>query len=336
LIQHSRPTRFGEKYRDELSTADNIEVLLESNLLAFVPDREARTVKHVDVATLQGRHFRVAARRYVLACGSIENARLLLASNSVVADGLGNGRDLVGRYFMDHPRIRPAGRAFWTDSRAKKLEQFTRVDGVRATLAADLTPARQHRDHLVNSMIFAEAMEPLATVANERPGDVAVAEFLQRLGAEEVQGLSPWWVRSEQSPNRASRVTLGAERDALGLRRPVLDWRVNEIDRHTLATASRLYAQALTGAELARVQVMEWLLAEATEGFSRMTGDWHQLGTTRMADTPTRGVVDKDCRVFDVDNLYVAGASVFPTSGAMNPTLTVVALALRLADHLAS
>jgi choline dehydrogenase-like flavoprotein len=293
-------------------------------------------VKHVDVATLQGRRFRVAARRYVLACGSIENARLLLASNSVVADGLGNGRDLVGRYFMDHPRIRPAGRAFWTDSRAKKLEQFTRVDGVRATLAADLTPARQHRDHLVNSMIFAEAMEPLATVANERPGDVAVAEFLQRLGAEEVQGLSPWWVRSEQSPNRASRVTLGAERDALGLRRPVLDWRVNEIDRHTLATASRLYAQALTGAELARVQVMEWLLAEATEGFSRMTGDWHQLGTTRMADTPTRGVVDKDCRVFDVDNLYVAGASVFPTSGAMNPTLTVVALALRLADHLAS
>jgi choline dehydrogenase-like flavoprotein len=142
-------------------------------------------------------------------------------------------------------------------------------------------------------------------------------------------------VRCEQSPNRDSRVTLGTKRDPLGLRRPVIDWQISDIDRHTLATASRFFAQALTQANLGHVRVAAWLLREATEGVEPITGDWHQMGTTRMADTAQRGVVDSDCRIFGIDNLFIAGGSVFPTGGAINPTLTIVALALRLADHLA-
>jgi choline dehydrogenase-like flavoprotein len=261
----------------------------------------------------------------------------LLSSNGVASAGLGNDRDLVGRYFMDHPRARPAGRVFWNGPRAKKLEQYTRLDDVRATLAVGLAANAQARERLCNAMLFADASKPLAEIASQRPGAAAIARFLQRTsGVDETDGLAEWWVRTEQSPNRDSRVTLGGERDALGLRRPVLDWRVHELDRRTLVRTSELYADALTRSGLARVQVAPWLLADAPETATGLTGDWHQMGTTRMADAPAHGVVDSDCRVFGIDNLFVAGASVFPTSGAMNPTLTLVALALRLADHLAA
>ncbi|MHC4992267.1 MAG: GMC family oxidoreductase [Planctomycetota bacterium] len=97
--------------------------------------------------------------------------------------------------------------------------------------------------------------------------------------------------------------------------------------------ASRIFAEVLTRAGAARVRLQDRLLEDSEALFEGVTGDWHQMGTTRMADGPERGVVDSDCRVFGLDNLYVAGASVFPTSGVINPTLTLVALALRLADH---
>jgi choline dehydrogenase-like flavoprotein len=337
LVQLSPPTRFGTKYGEVLSTAPNVEVLLESNLLELVPDENARTIRHAEVGTLSGRRFRVESRHFVLACGAVENARLLLSSNRITEPGLGNDNDLVGRYFMDHPRVRPAGRVFWNDDRAKKLEQYTRVDATRAMLAVGLEAEVQEREGLCNSMVFAEASAPLAAVAATHPGDAAIARFLQRTsGLAESAGVSEWWVRSEQSPNVDSRVTLGSERDALGMRRPVLDWRVQDLDLRTLARVSEIYAEALTRSGLARVKVDPRLLAAGSEASELLTSDWHQMGTTRMAETPKHGVVDSDCRVFGIDNLYLAGASVFPTSGAMNPTLTLVALALRLADHLST
>lgn len=334
LVQHSPPTRFGAKYRARLAGAKNIEVLLDSNLVAFTPDREAATIEYAEVATLAGRRFRVAARRYVVACGAVENARLLLSSNAVVKSGLGNDRDLVGRYYMDHPRVRPAGRMFASSPDAARLAGFARKDGVRATLAVSPSFAAQRRGRIGNSMAFTESAQPLPIAKRDRPADVAVARFLQRLEGGRPHGLSEWWVRSEQSPNRDSRITLGPTRDALGLRRPILDWRISELDRRTLTTSALRISEDLTAAGLARVQIEPWLASGPAVEAERVTGDWHQLGTTRMADSPRRGVVDADCRVHGIANLFVAGGSVFPTSGAMNPTLTVVALALRLARRL--
>jgi choline dehydrogenase-like flavoprotein len=347
LIQHSKPTRFGAKYGEALAEAANVRVLLESNLIELSPDREVRTVQRAKVVTLAGNRFFVASRIFILACGSIENARLLLSSNGVAPKGLGNDRDLVGRYFMDHPRVRPAGGVMWIDGRAEKIEQYSLLDGIRATLGVSLDFGVQQRERLTNSIFFAETATPIEEVAKDRRADAETARFLQRLGRHaDAVGLSEWWVRCEQSPNRSSRVTLSEERDTLGLRRPVLDWRLQDLDRHTLSRASRAYAEILTRAALGRVKIVTWLLKAddapsddpagnaPAEGWELVTGDWHQLGTTRMADAPERGVVDADCKVFGLDNLFIAGASVFSTSGAMNPTLTLVALALRLADHI--
>ncbi|HTS45304.1 MAG TPA: GMC family oxidoreductase, partial [Puia sp.] len=84
-----------------------------------------------------------------------------------------------------------------------------------------------------------------------------------------------------------------------------------------------------------RVRMMDWLVDERDNSWpSFLGGGWHHMGTTKMSDDPKDGVVDKNCKVHGIKNLYVAGSSCFATSGAANPTLTLIALTLRLSDHL--
>ena len=162
-------------------------------------------------------------------------------------------------------------------------------------------------------------------------GDIAAAGYATASGAAPVKslGLS---TRIESAPNPNSRVTLVREVDALGVRRVKLDWRLSEIDRR-----SAVRAVEVLGAELGRAGFGRLRLdvdPDSSELPRDVAGGWHHMGTTRMSDDPKRGVVDPDCRVHGLSNLFVAGSSVFPTAGSGTPTLTLVALALRLADTL--
>jgi hypothetical protein len=205
LIQQSKPTHFGEKYGEELSSSGNVHVLLDSNLLELVPDPAVRTIEQANVGTLAGNRFSIASRVFIIACGAIENARLLLASDRVAEKGIGNDRDLVGRYFLDHTRVRPAGAVIWESERASKLAQYTVVDGVRATLALGLGLDVQRRSGLTNSQFFAEG----SRAVDDLPGDLQVPRFLHGLQGQDADTTaSKWWLRCEQSPNPDSRVTL--------------------------------------------------------------------------------------------------------------------------------
>jgi choline dehydrogenase-like flavoprotein len=136
----------------------------------------------------------------------------------------------------------------------------------------------------------------------------------------------------EQAPNPSSRVRLAQERDALGMLRPALEWRLSDLDRHSISVAVEELVKALGSSGIAKLHVP---LDIRRSGWPvDVPFSWHHCGTTRMSDDPAKGVVNADGRVHGVENLYVAGSSVFPTSGAGNPTLTIVALALRLANHL--
>ena len=139
---------------------------------------------------------------------------------------------------------------------------------------------------------------------------------------------------AEQVPNPDSRVRLSEQTDPFGMPRLMIDWRYTDADVKTVASAFRLLQR-----DVARSTLGELTLEpdEADiEAVIRRDGAYggHHIGTTRMGDDPTTGVVDPNCRVFGVHNLYVAGSAVFPTSGQANPTLTIVALAIRLARHL--
>jgi choline dehydrogenase-like flavoprotein len=136
----------------------------------------------------------------------------------------------------------------------------------------------------------------------------------------------------EQAPNEHSRVRLGDDTDALGVPRVQLEWRLGAQDKRSARLAGELLARALGAAGLGRLQL---LLSDDDHVWpEELSGGRHHMGTTRMHQDPKQGVVDADCRVHGLENLHVAGSSVFPTAGAAPPTLTAVALALRLADHL--
>jgi choline dehydrogenase-like flavoprotein len=137
-------------------------------------------------------------------------------------------------------------------------------------------------------------------------------------------------VQAEQQPNRDSRIVLGGKRDALGLPLPRLDWRLSPADTESIRRTQDVLDRELRAAGLG---VVEDKLGQESPP-ALFYGLYHHLGTTRMDRDPKHGVVDSDCRVHGVSNLFIAGSSVFPTGGWANPTLTIVALSVRLAEHL--
>ena len=256
---------------------------------------------------MTGRTLRVSARLFVLATGGIENARLLLLADHL--HGIGDESGLVGRCFMEHPRdascrLVPADPRLIDQCGLYALNRG--ADGVVMGRLAFTDEARRRHELPAVSI----TLEP-------RPR-------ARRWRRATAFGLL---INLEQAPDPENRVTLDAERDRFDLPRPAIHWRWRPLDQRNLTRIHAMITAELEGRGLGRVEI--------TAGAPPDPNAHHHMGTTRMHRDPRRGVVDEHARVHGVANLFVAGSSVFPTSGFANPTLTVVALALRLADHLA-
>jgi choline dehydrogenase-like flavoprotein len=158
-------------------------------------------------------------------------------------------------------------------------------------------------------------------------GDVAGRAYVDRADVPiRVINLS---TRIEQAPNPDSRVVLTTERDQLGMPRVALDWRLSEIDRRNVRRSLEVLGAEVGAAGIGRLKIL--FDEDGQDWPEDLGGGCHHMGTTRMSDDPKQGVVDRDCRVHGMSNLFVAGSSVFPTGGGGTPTMTLVALALRLA-----
>ena len=346
FFQYSPPTRFGEVYRDDIGGADNIQTLLHTNLVEIEASGNASEVTGLKLATLEGNRFHLTAKFYVLATGGIENARLLLLSNSTVPAGLGNQNDLVGRFFMEHPIVPLVGQivAAPPEAVARYYHGYTEMNGamIRGCLmfSADylrrveglatiftFSPQSQIEPPIQNSAA-APAPAPTNGVAPlERELLTLLDQAPHETGTRYVMGCG-----TEQAPNPESRVTLSGDKDALGLPRTKLAWRLTAQDRHSLRRNLETFARAIGGWGKGRVRVN---FADADRWDEVDQWAHHHMGTTRMSDDPKQGVVDAQGKVHGTANLYIAGSSLFPTAGgASNPTLTIVALTLRLADHL--
>ncbi|MES2256220.1 MAG: GMC family oxidoreductase [Pseudomonadota bacterium] len=323
------PTHFGDRYQTDLVHAPRITPLLNANVTAIRLSPDARRVLQLDVATLSGNRLTVKPRYTVLAAGAIENARLMLASSDVMTAGIGNGNDLVGRFFADHPIPRDVATLVSFDGQIAPFyfNNLTLPNG--AVMRAVLSPRPEFmRAHGV--------VGSLTTVENEVPLDpfatAAVVTTAQALGvnASSAKAYS-LGCGMELAPDPDRRLTLGSARDALDMPRLNLHMTISDDDfehfRQTLTELGRQLLAAKSGMiHLSYNRRDEWLGAM----------DWgnHHLGTTRMHNDPKQGVVDAASKVHGIGNLYVAGSSVFPTYGSSNPTLNLVALTLRLADHL--
>ncbi len=370
VLQQSPPTRFGQVYRESIRKASNVDTYLHANVLEIETNESARSATRVRVSALDKNEFFVSARVFVIATGGIENARLLLLSDRFARGGLGNTHGLVGRYFMDHP-IAPWGKAgiiapsgFPLPFYAERNEGEITSGGTteKATFWGFIMPSAKtlRRERMLG---FGFAVRAVPPALDSEPG-VESARHIKRalgrgewpdnfwehvgtvasdfdsvtfLGCKELTGQSlltvieiMYW--AEPYPNLDSRVSLSGKRDAFGQRRVRLNWRLTERDKRNMARALEILAGELGRSGLGRLGANPAVWGDDWQ--SLLEGSYHHMGTTRMHREATRGVVDPNCRVHGVSNVYLAGSSVFPTSGHSNPTLTIVALALRLADHI--
>ena len=401
--------RFGQTYRDEVVAAENVTTYLYANVTDIEADETAQNVTRLHVACLAGNKFSITARLFVLAVGGIENPRLLLLSNKKQPAGLGNQHDLVGRFFLEHPRF-TAGTFLPSSSRgisgfylthhnsqanikgylslseeARRSEKLADVQirlepvyneaYVEALQSQEVASFRyllrafkrqehvkqfsQHlRNVLTDIMSWQNVVVPGAPVPLPDPlalagiieeelalgvapeaepllsgflGDIAlfgVGELFKNVPVEYYH-LS---TRIDPVPDPDSRITLTTERDQLGQNRAQLDWRLNPLDKHSARRTLEVLAAELGQAGLGRLQID--LDDDDTTWPEDLAGGSHHMGTTRMSDDPKQGVVDKNCQVYGLSNLFIAGSSVFPTGGSGTPTLTLVALTLRLAEHI--
>jgi choline dehydrogenase-like flavoprotein len=363
LLQFSTPTRFGVRYRTRILAAPNIKLCLYSNVISMESAANGSQINRLRIATLSGNRFSVRAKVYVLAAGGIDNPRLLLASNQVINTGIGNANDLVGRYFADHIQLDTAGIfplrddvsfELYMENRTPKRSQLD-PKSVGAAVMGYLTLSENvqrsartlnysckiqetylsdyylhsRSQEITPSSKVTQMADKVRTIMNSVTDAVSIA-------GDRATGKQRTFYKlattQEQAPNPASRVLLGQQRDALGVRVARLQWELMDLDRHTIKVAVARLVQAFGTPGIARLQVPIDL--DATEWPSNLGCSWHHCGTTRMHADPKQGVVDADCKVHGVQNLYVAGSSVFTTNGHGNPTLTIVALSLRLADRL--
>ena len=362
--------RFTIDQAADLDQDPRYTLLVSATLREIMLTGDKGSVDRLDVRTPSGRAIDVRARHYILAAGGIENPRILLASNSQVAHGIGNHYDQVGRYFMEHPHAR-GGRVLgkadwhWLSAFAKR-----RVNGVEVSPAITPAESLQRREGLLNSALTLAVRQPeggthpLAKRAylhvKHRTAPTRAGRSMWKATKQMVRsytGLTgpfhPWLmrrmngldlaivIRAEQAPNPDSRVRLSSKRDAIGMPRVALDWRLSGIDVDSVAGLVAALGRESRRLGLGEVEPAGWLSNPDKKWVSdelvsaHPIGGFHHMGTTRMASDPRRGVTDGWGRVHGLANLHIAGSSLFPTGGWANPTLTILALAIRTADRIA-
>lgn len=324
-FQISAPTRFGQVYEADLTAAKNVKVFLHANVLELVPTEAGDHVDHVKLGKLSGGEATVHAKAFVLCAGGIENARLLLVSRGAHPTGLANEHDLVGRYFTDHIEAM-CGYAYLSQA-SDVLEPTPMGAPARYTFVPTFETQRAHR---LLSAYFEVHRHPVPKDFLEKAGGLFVGLADD---TDDLEALSDRFgllhVHAETSPNRDSRITLIDDKDRFGVPRVKGDWRLRDGDMASVDRAMALMGAAFGARGLGRVRI----LTPEDEDYA-FNAAHHHMGTTRMHADPARGVANADARAHSVDNLYFGGSSLFTTPGSVTPTLTIAALAVRLADHL--
>lgn len=323
------PTRLKDKYATTLLESTTLECCLTANLVAL--ETQGGKVTSATFKNYQGDYRLVRARYFVLACGGIENSRLLLWCNQQAQGQLIPQPATLGRYWMEHPHA-TVGKALLFEPGALGMNEEYNIF---LSPTADAIDSRQ----ILNCGLRLHRMSPEATqelideLADQAPTLVGRLQIWQAQGRV-MHGavLRAAW---EQEPRFENRIELSEELDELGVPRSRLVWQQSELDRRTIRESMLLLGEYLRDNEVGRLQMAEWLAETPvqlpTEG--ELAGR-HHMGGTRMSLSAEEGVVNTDCRLFAQENFFVAGSSVFASAGHANPTLTLVQLALRLCDHL--
>jgi choline dehydrogenase-like flavoprotein len=348
----------------EIDRSITLHCILHATVTAL-SCREDRIVAAL-ARSLTGKSIRIHATRFVFCVGGIETTRLLLQPlENQTTPPWTRRSDILGRYFQDHPTfecadvtlrdptsvhqlmdviyhrgLRYQPRLYLSETRMKELRCLN-VGGVlifKTEISAEVLhqvriAARQFLSGSINRTTMAAA---LRSGVHSAPliARMAWRYVLQKRAFNPSDGGCRLLAFVEQAPNPDSRLTLSDERDALGMFRSKLDWRVGRAEIDTLARFANEVKDAFESKCLANVDLEKQVAAREVAFSNRCWDNFHDMGCARMAASPDVGAVDPNLRLFGSKNGYVCSSAVFPSGSFANPTHTSIALALRLAEHL--
>ena len=318
-VPTENPTRIGRKYLATLKTSPRVDVALGRTLVGIDANASRTAVialDYVDHLLEFKRRMAVAPAQFVVvAAGAMGNAQLLLQPRGDGAVSVGNESGQVGKFLMEHPQFTDAGECVLDEELDRYWPKANKGAGMHA-VAPDKAYSVEHGLYGCGLQCFRKTADhPMARYLSSELGKPMYHYDMT--------------ARSEMLPVERNRVVLTAERDRWGLCRPAARCVLDARDFYNVEHTMRLFGETLMRLGKGRVRVNNDRIYKGVEG------EGHTLGTTRMGNDPTTSVVDANCRAHGYANLFVAGSSVFPSGGYSNPTLTIVALALRLADRIA-
>ena len=324
----SPPTRFAQKYDTELKETPGLDVFINCNCVDLQFDKARGGLASVVVSDYDRRRERVVAKHFVLAMGAIENARQLLNSASLSAAGIVNKDGMVGRCLMDHLNIE-IGTFILKEGQDTGLRSYYTTDAFADKYRSgkgNVTAAVMAEVRTYGRM--AEVKDFLENLICKW-GIASKIEFIAKFSCP---GDGIFGTMIEQFPNPLSRITLRDEKDALGVAKVNVNWALAPEDRHTIKCIGTELAKQFADSDLGFVKLNDFVYD--TSLALKLEPHAHHMGTTRMAASAEHGVVDSNCKVFGINNLYVAGSSIFARGAAANPTMPLLQFAVRLADHL--
>lgn len=349
---------FARLHAATLESSEHLQIWLHANVTELIFGNE--TVRAVRVREQQGGEILLHADQFVFCMGTIECVRFFLQPRA--SDLPWNRSGLLGRHFQDHVDANAARVIPRNHRRFAELFDNIFLRGLKYHPKVRLKAAEQRKAEVLNcaaTMSFSsdidEALATTKTTAKHllrgRFGEVNMtqilgsarhAPLLMRQAARyallhrvynPARSEVRLRVHCEQRPDSASSITLSSERDSLGLFRARLDWQISELELETIRTFAQAAASSL--ADIAEITIDPALLNSDSAFLDQCDDSNHHMGGMRMNSSPEHGVVAPDLRLHGTSNVYVCSGAVFPTSGFSNPTHTVLALAMRLADHLA-
>lgn len=327
---HYSTVRFAEKFGDSIRKSEGIRCAIRSNLLEILTD--GNTVTGLRIADYAGSQKVVRAKAYVLACGGIENSRILLWNNEKSNGSLIKNASTLGTHWMEHPEAN-VGEAILTT-------QHFNFDEAGVCRFAP-TALMMEREGILDCAIEVYEASAFHSKTGKIIRDLACIApnysrwAIEMLGKSLVCG-SPVRAAWEQGPREDNRIVLSSDRDRFGIPRSELHWRKSDADLKTVRVMTQKVAELVAEKDIGRIRIDPWVLGGESEPAEKEPAGHHHMGGTRMGTDASQGVVDADCRVFGQPNLFVAGSSVFPSGGYANPTFTIVQLALRLSEKLAT
>jgi choline dehydrogenase-like flavoprotein len=349
-------------YRGLLEKAQNIRVILHANVRDL--KLGGNVVKSTRMSTLDGKEGTILASEFIIATGGLEVPRLLLASNRQRQNGLGNEQDLVGRFLQEHPAARLGCVKGDQPDRLQSLFNGRRLKGRRYSVRVSLTDQVQAAEGLLNASAgFLFWVPPdrgfglIRRIIKREPQafkETGITKVSKEILSSVPEILKASWLLGtegriytpdatcevaasfEQEPDPNSRVTLAEERDALGMPLAKIHWKLTPKTLHTARHFAGLIDRTLGDLGLGRLERSAWLIesSEAGDYQQHFYDQNHHMGTARMSVCSRDGVVDPHLRLHSIPNLHIASSAVFPTGGHSNPTLTLLALTIRLADQL--